>query len=122
MTSRIKLTQPFVLGLLLFIAAPAGAEKIRTAIPQANLNYLSIYVADAKGFFLVKSNPYAGSDVGRITEEPSVVITAGTAGLGGRRPYPGLHRLELGLAAVQGPDAGAQLTRFEGLNQVIVCA
>jgi NitT/TauT family transport system substrate-binding protein len=27
------------------------AEKIRTAIPQANLNYLSIYVADAKGFF-----------------------------------------------------------------------
>ena len=29
----------------------ARAEKIRTAIPQANLNYLSIYVADAKGFF-----------------------------------------------------------------------
>jgi ABC-type nitrate/sulfonate/bicarbonate transport system substrate-binding protein len=27
------------------------AERIRTAIPQANLNYLSIYVADAKGFF-----------------------------------------------------------------------
>ena len=51
MTSRIKLTQPFVLGLVLFIAAPAGAEKIRTAIPQANLNYLSIHVADAKGFY-----------------------------------------------------------------------
>src|SRR2546426_6400642 len=29
----------------------AQAEKIRTAIPQANLNYLSIFVADAKGFF-----------------------------------------------------------------------
>ena len=29
----------------------AHAEKIRTAIPQANLNYLSIFVADAKGFF-----------------------------------------------------------------------
>lgn len=29
----------------------ARAEKIRTAIPQANLNYLSIHVADAKGFF-----------------------------------------------------------------------
>ena len=29
----------------------ARAEKIRTAIPQANLNYLSIYVADARGFF-----------------------------------------------------------------------
>ena len=29
----------------------ARAEKIRTAIPQANLNYLSIHVADARGFF-----------------------------------------------------------------------
>jgi NitT/TauT family transport system substrate-binding protein len=29
----------------------ARAEKTRTAIPQANLNYLSIHVADAKGFF-----------------------------------------------------------------------
>ncbi|MGZ8454151.1 MAG: ABC transporter substrate-binding protein [Candidatus Binatia bacterium] len=29
----------------------AHAEKIRTAIPQANLNYLSIHVADARGFF-----------------------------------------------------------------------
>jgi NitT/TauT family transport system substrate-binding protein len=27
------------------------AEKIRTAIPQANLNYLSIHVADARGFY-----------------------------------------------------------------------
>jgi NitT/TauT family transport system substrate-binding protein len=43
-------------GTLLAIAIAqfgtyAHAEKIRTAIPQANLNYLSIYVADAKGFF-----------------------------------------------------------------------
>jgi ABC-type nitrate/sulfonate/bicarbonate transport system substrate-binding protein len=29
----------------------AWADKIRTAIPQANLNYLSIYVAEARGFF-----------------------------------------------------------------------
>ena len=36
---------------LLSGASIARAEKIRTAIPQANLNYLSIYVADAKGFF-----------------------------------------------------------------------
>ena len=36
---------------LLLGASRARAEKIRTAIPQANLNYLSIYVADAKGFF-----------------------------------------------------------------------
>lgn len=34
-----------------FFATSAHAEKIRTAIPQANLNYLSIYVADARGFF-----------------------------------------------------------------------
>lgn len=33
------------------IISPAHAEKIRTAIPQANLNYLSILVADARGFF-----------------------------------------------------------------------
>jgi len=37
--------------LLSFATSLARAEKIRTAIPQANLNYLSIYVADAKGFF-----------------------------------------------------------------------
>jgi NitT/TauT family transport system substrate-binding protein len=36
---------------LAFVTGPAHAEKIRTAIPQANLNYLSIFVADAKGYF-----------------------------------------------------------------------
>lgn len=40
---------PFVFSI--FFPAHAQAEKIRTAIPQANLNYLSVYVADAKGFF-----------------------------------------------------------------------
>jgi NitT/TauT family transport system substrate-binding protein len=41
-----------VLLITLFaLSTPARAEKIRTAIPQANLNYLSIHVADAKGFF-----------------------------------------------------------------------
>jgi ABC-type nitrate/sulfonate/bicarbonate transport system substrate-binding protein len=35
----------------LFVVSSVRAEKIRTAIPQANLNYLSIYVADAKGLF-----------------------------------------------------------------------
>jgi ABC-type nitrate/sulfonate/bicarbonate transport system substrate-binding protein len=33
------------------MAGNLRAEKIRTAIPQANLNYLSILAADAKGFF-----------------------------------------------------------------------
>jgi ABC-type nitrate/sulfonate/bicarbonate transport system substrate-binding protein len=36
---------------LSLITHAARAEQIRTAIPQANLNYLSIFVADAKEFF-----------------------------------------------------------------------
>ncbi len=32
-------------------AGTVCAERIRTSIPQANLNYLSIYVADAMGYF-----------------------------------------------------------------------
>src|SRR5215813_10480643 len=39
---------------IIILAAPTSvvrAEKIRTAIPQANLNYLSIFSADARGFF-----------------------------------------------------------------------
>jgi NitT/TauT family transport system substrate-binding protein len=37
--------------IVVAIGTHAQAEKIRTAIPQANLNYLSIYVADGRGFF-----------------------------------------------------------------------
>jgi ABC-type nitrate/sulfonate/bicarbonate transport system substrate-binding protein len=37
--------------IMAFVTCVAHAEKVRTAIPQANLNYLSVYVADAKGFF-----------------------------------------------------------------------
>jgi len=42
-----------VLAIIILAVATgeAQAERIRTAIPQANLNYLSIFVADAKGFF-----------------------------------------------------------------------
>jgi NitT/TauT family transport system substrate-binding protein len=41
------------IGIILLALASgiAHAEKVRTAIPQANLNYLSIHVADGKGFF-----------------------------------------------------------------------
>jgi NitT/TauT family transport system substrate-binding protein len=38
-------------GIIFSLVGISGAEKIRTAIPQANLNYLSIHVADAKGFY-----------------------------------------------------------------------
>jgi len=42
-----------VLAIIILAVATgeAQAERIRTAIPQANLNYLSIFVADAKGLF-----------------------------------------------------------------------
>jgi NitT/TauT family transport system substrate-binding protein len=51
-TNYLRSTIAFLLaGITLSLAGVAHAEKIRTAIPQANLNYLSIYVADAKGFF-----------------------------------------------------------------------
>ncbi len=43
---------PFVsLGVCLMLANSTGAETIRTAVPRASLNYLSIYVAEAKSFF-----------------------------------------------------------------------
>ena len=48
----MKTYKAIISAILLSLAtASAHAEKIRTAIPQANLNYLSIHVADAKGFF-----------------------------------------------------------------------
>ena len=37
--------------MLTLSAASVRGETIRTAIPQANLNYLSVFIADAKGFF-----------------------------------------------------------------------
>jgi NitT/TauT family transport system substrate-binding protein len=39
------------LGMSLMVLDAALAEPIRTAVPRASLNYLSIYVAEAKGFF-----------------------------------------------------------------------
>jgi NitT/TauT family transport system substrate-binding protein len=34
-----------------FLGSSAAAEKIRTAVPGLNLNYLSIFTAEARGFF-----------------------------------------------------------------------
>lgn len=50
-TRRIINSIIFSLVISIVSSSAARAEKIRTAVPQANLNYLSIYVADAKGFF-----------------------------------------------------------------------
>ena len=46
-----SLTRSAIVGVFLILAHAAGAEMIRTAVPRASLNYLSIYVAEAKGFF-----------------------------------------------------------------------
>ena len=45
------LTRWVLLGLFLIVPNGARGEMIRTAVPRASLNYLSIYVAEAKGFF-----------------------------------------------------------------------
>ncbi|HEX6173486.1 MAG TPA: ABC transporter substrate-binding protein [Candidatus Binatia bacterium] len=51
--SRSSIAYKWILTAVLMIpfTSEVWAEKIRTAIPQANLNYLSIYVAEARGFF-----------------------------------------------------------------------
>ena len=45
---RLTLSSLLVATLL---ASPVGAERIRSAVPGLNLNYLSIFTAEARGFF-----------------------------------------------------------------------
>jgi ABC-type nitrate/sulfonate/bicarbonate transport system substrate-binding protein len=47
----VSLTRLALLGTSLMLLDVALAEPIRTAVPRASLNYLSIYVAEARGFF-----------------------------------------------------------------------
>jgi len=44
-------TRLALIAMALVVSNAARAEPIRTAVPRASLNYLSIYVAEAKGFF-----------------------------------------------------------------------
>jgi NitT/TauT family transport system substrate-binding protein len=46
-----RTSRSIALGVWLIAATSAHAEMIRTAVPRASLNYLSIYVAEARGFF-----------------------------------------------------------------------
>lgn len=39
------------LALTAMCSPRAGAEKIRTVVPQSSVNYLSVYVAESRGFF-----------------------------------------------------------------------
>src|SRR2546426_10363885 len=50
-TILVRFAFATIIASVALSVSDAFAEKIRTAIPQANLNYLSIFVADAKGFF-----------------------------------------------------------------------
>ena len=50
----------YCLSLCFFLTIPslapqARAEKIRSAVPGLNLNYLSIFTAEARGFFKMKT-------------------------------------------------------------------
>ena len=48
---KLRLGKFILAAVWLLWLNDAGAESIRTAVPRASLNYLSIYVAEAKGFF-----------------------------------------------------------------------
>ncbi|HEY7217897.1 MAG TPA: ABC transporter substrate-binding protein [Candidatus Binatia bacterium] len=47
----LRLAQFVSVAVCLFVTNATRAEMIRTAVPRASLNYLSIFVAEAKGFF-----------------------------------------------------------------------
>jgi ABC-type nitrate/sulfonate/bicarbonate transport system substrate-binding protein len=47
----LRVWQLLSAALGLWLATVANAEPIRTAVPRASLNYLSIYAAEAKGLF-----------------------------------------------------------------------
>lgn len=59
---------PVVCAFLLLTAAQAAAERVRTVIPRATLNYLSVPVAEVKGFFRDEN-----------LENESIVIPGATA-------------------------------------------
>jgi ABC-type nitrate/sulfonate/bicarbonate transport system substrate-binding protein len=42
---------PIILVLVFLLVSPARAEKIRTAVPGLNLNYLSVFAAEERKFF-----------------------------------------------------------------------
>jgi ABC-type nitrate/sulfonate/bicarbonate transport system substrate-binding protein len=51
MLSAGTLVSSVVFGLAFLLASPARAEKIRTAVPGLNLNYLSVFTAEERNFF-----------------------------------------------------------------------
>ena len=51
MLSAGTLVSSVVFGFAFLLASPARAEKIRTAVPGLNLNYLSVFTAEERNFF-----------------------------------------------------------------------
>jgi ABC-type nitrate/sulfonate/bicarbonate transport system substrate-binding protein len=51
MLSAGSLASSIVFVLAFLLATPARAEKIRTAVPGLNLNYLSVFTAEERNFF-----------------------------------------------------------------------
>src|SRR5438128_9212586 len=49
--SAKRIISLFIGGCLQLMPSITGAERIRTSVPGLNLNYLSIFSEDAKGFF-----------------------------------------------------------------------
>jgi ABC-type nitrate/sulfonate/bicarbonate transport system substrate-binding protein len=47
----MRIAEVLIFLLVNLLAASASAERVRTVIPRATLNYLSIPVAEARGFF-----------------------------------------------------------------------
>ena len=51
MRRTMTLTRALFFSYIMLFAAPAPAERVRTVIPRATVNYLSLPVAEVKGFF-----------------------------------------------------------------------
>lgn len=103
----------FIFGLAVSFGAEAPAQKVRTAIPRATLNYLSVQIADAKGFFRDEN-----------LENETVVIVGSTAIaalVSGDVDYSGAGGSGM-RAAVKGAPIKAILFQTEKVTWYLVAA
>ena len=103
----------FLFGMASLLPTSAQAEKVRTAIPRATLNYLSLQVAEAKGFFRSEG-----------LENETVVIagtTAIAALLSGDVDYSGAGGSGM-RAAVNGAPIKAIMFQTERVSWYLVTA
>lgn len=83
----------FLFGMASLLPTGARAEKVRTAIPRSTLNYLSVHVADAKGFFraegLENESIVIGGSIGIAALVSGDVDYCGAGGSGMRAALKG---------------------------------